>query len=103
MIDYDDETPASAPQLAFDVANYITFMQRRGGGKFPDRVFLLHVLGISLVLMWPLHFLNVRAYWRSLFSTKHELYAVRDGLYYKHFRSGMASYKAPNFKNKLWM
>lgn len=103
MIDYDDETPASAPQLAYDVANYLSFMQRRAGGKAPDRVFLLHAFWLSTMLIWPLHFLNVRAYWRSLFSLKHEIYAVRDGLYYKHFRHGMATMKAGNFRNKLWM
>jgi len=26
MIDYDDGTPASAPQMAYDVSNYISFM-----------------------------------------------------------------------------
>lgn len=103
MIDYDDDTPASAPQMAYDVANYLTFMQRRAGGKMPDRVFFLHVFFLSTVLMYPLHFLNVRAYWRSLYSLKYELYAVRDGVYYKHFRHGMRSMKAGNFRNKLWM
>jgi hypothetical protein len=27
MIDFDDGTPASAPQMAFDVSNFISFMQ----------------------------------------------------------------------------
>ena len=102
-IDYDDGTPASHPQMAYDVSNYLTFMQRRNGGKYPDRVFLLQIFFLSTILMWPLHFLNVRAYWRSLFSLKYELYAVRDGLYYKHFRHGMASSKAGNYRNKLWI
>jgi len=26
MIDYDDGTPASTPQMAYDVSNYIAFM-----------------------------------------------------------------------------
>ena len=33
MIDYDDGVPTSTPQMAFDVANFITYMQRRSGGK----------------------------------------------------------------------
>ena len=26
LIDYDDGTPASAPQMAYDVSNFINFM-----------------------------------------------------------------------------
>lgn len=29
LIDYEDGTPASTPQMANDVANYLCFMQRR--------------------------------------------------------------------------
>jgi ubiquinol-cytochrome c reductase cytochrome c1 subunit len=32
LIDYDDGTPASTPQMAYDVANFISYMQRRVGG-----------------------------------------------------------------------
>lgn len=38
MIDYDDGTPVSTPQMAYDVANFISYMQRRDGGKRGDRI-----------------------------------------------------------------
>ena len=37
MIDYEDGTPASTPQMAYDVTNFIWYMQRRHGGKYPDK------------------------------------------------------------------
>jgi hypothetical protein len=33
MMDYDDGTVASAPQMAYDVSNFISYMNRRAGGK----------------------------------------------------------------------
>ena len=37
MLDYEDGTPASAPQMANDVSNFIFFMQRRQGWRMPDK------------------------------------------------------------------
>lgn len=37
LIDYEDGTPASAPQMAYDVSNFINFIQRRNGYKKPDK------------------------------------------------------------------
>ena len=37
LIDYEDGTPASTPQMANDVANFIIFMQRRAGHARPDK------------------------------------------------------------------
>jgi len=101
-IDYDDGTPNSHPQMAYDVANFITFMQRRTGGKYPDRVFRLYVLFLSVGLLYPLRYLHIRAYWRSLLSLRYELYAVRDGVYYKHYRHGMRNNKTPVYRRILW-
>lgn len=37
LIDFEDGTPASTPQMANDVANFINFMQRRLGHARPDK------------------------------------------------------------------
>ena len=37
LIEYDDGTPASTPQMANDVSNFIAFMQRRAGHSRPDK------------------------------------------------------------------
>jgi ubiquinol-cytochrome c reductase cytochrome c1 subunit len=44
MIEYDDGTPSSAPQMAHDVAEYITFL---GKSRVPDqRVIVVMMLAI---------------------------------------------------------
>jgi ubiquinol-cytochrome c reductase cytochrome c1 subunit len=37
LLEYEDGTPASTPQMANDVANFINFMQRRHGHSHPDK------------------------------------------------------------------
>ena len=37
LLEYEDGTPASTPQMANDVANFINFMQRRVGHSHPDK------------------------------------------------------------------
>ena len=37
MLDFEDGTPASTPQMANDVSNFIIFMNRRGGWSAPDK------------------------------------------------------------------
>lgn len=85
------------------MSNFITFMQRRTGSKHPDRVFRLYTIMMSLVLLYPLRYLNIRAFYRSANSLRYEMYAVRDGVYYKHYRYGMRSVRANAFKNMLWV
>lgn len=89
--------------MAYDVANFITFMQRRNGGKFPDWHFRLYVLIFGILLLYPLRYLSIRGYWRSLNSIRYEMYAVRDGVYYKHYRYGMRNAKATTFRNTTWV
>ena len=88
MIDYDDGTPASTPQMAFDVANFITFMQRRIGAKYPDKQFILNTFMIGLCCFVPMMYLTYHGHYRNILSFRLEAYAVRDGVYYKHFRTG---------------
>lgn len=88
MIDYDDGTPASTPQMAYDVTNFITYMQIRGGGKLPDRLFRLNLMIFASLALLPIRYLVGRAMFRNFLSFRYEAYAVRDGVYYKHFRTG---------------
>lgn len=37
LLDFEDGTPASTPQMANDVANFVSFMQRRTGHSHPDK------------------------------------------------------------------
>lgn len=102
MIDFDDGTPASTPQMAFDVSNYIFFLQRRAGGKNGDRAWRLFAAMVGVALMYPLKYLKTKGYYRSLLSLRNEVYAVRDGVYYNHFRYGQRNGKAQFWKQKIW-
>lgn len=95
MIDYDDGTPASTPQMAYDVSNFLTYMQIRVGGKMPDRLFRLDLMMFAFVVLLPIRYLVGRAMQRNFLSFRLEAYAVRDGVYYKHFRTGQR-YWNPN-------
>jgi ubiquinol-cytochrome c reductase cytochrome c1 subunit len=44
------------------------------------------ILGVALI--YPFKYLRTRAYFRNLLSVRYEMYAVRDGVYYSHFKSG---------------
>jgi len=37
MLEYEDGTPSSTPQMAYDVANFIAYCQRRTGWRRPDK------------------------------------------------------------------
>lgn len=102
MLDYDDGTPASTPQMAYDVSNFIAYMQRRIGAKAPDRVFRLQVLTLAMICFTPIRYLATKGMMRNVISYRFEAYAVRDGLYYKHFRTGQKSIKASYWRGKLW-
>ena len=102
MIDYDDGTPVSTPQMAYDVANYITYMQRRSGGKGPDRKFRNVGVSYTALLLMPVGFLSLRGMFKNYMSYRKELYAVRDGIYYSHFKSGMKSAMNTRIRNKMW-
>jgi ubiquinol-cytochrome c reductase cytochrome c1 subunit len=67
-----------------------------------DRLFRLYVLvGVGLML-WPLAYIKTTAHYRSLLSVRQEMYAVRDGVYYKHFRYGQSNGKANFYRGKIW-
>lgn len=102
MIDYEDGTPASTPQMANDVSNFINFMQRRDGFRRPDKEVRKWMIVTAGLLLMPFKYLKTYAYYRNLLSYRTEMYAVRDGLYYKHWKSGQRSVKAPAYRNNYW-
>lgn len=60
------------------------------------------VMTFAVATLYPLRYLVTRAYFRNLLSFRTEVYAVRDGVYYKHFRTGQKNLKAEIWRNKLW-
>ena len=103
MIDYDDGTPPSTPQMAYDVSVFITYMQRRSGGKNPDRLMRLHSLYFGSLFLLPILLMSLRGTFKNYSSYRREIYAVRDGIYYSHFKSGMKTGLNKVVRNKLYV
>jgi len=54
------------------------------------------VIGAGLI--YPFKYLKTRGYFRNLLSVRYEMYAVRDGVYYSHFKSGGRNSRAHTVK-----
>jgi len=57
----------------------------------------------GVALFYPLTYLKTFSYIRNILSYRNEAYAVRDGLYYKHWKTGQFNIKAHMFRSKLWV
>lgn len=42
----------------------------------------------GFALLFPFKYFKTKAHYRNLLSVRWEMYSVRDGLYYKHFKTG---------------
>ena len=103
LVDYEDGTPASTPQMANDVANFLCFMGRRTGRSYPDKQIRKWMILTGFLLLLPFRYLKTYGYYRSLLSTRSEVYAVRDNLGYKHWKTGQISTKANVYRGKIWL
>lgn len=74
--------------MAYDVANFITYMQRRIGYRGPDKKVRAYMVFTGFCMLLPFKYFKTKAFYRNLLSTRTEMYAVRDGLYYNHFKTG---------------
>ena len=92
MIEYDDGTPSSAPQMAHDVSEYIMYL---GKSKVPDTKV---VIGIGIALMctfYPVSYLFTKYHYVNTYSHRLEVYAVKNGGY-KKFREKAFKTHKPN-------
>lgn len=103
LLEYDDGTPASAPQMAYDVSNFINFVQRRAGYRRPDKQVRLWMVATGVLMLWPFKYLKTKAYYRNLLSVRWEMYAVRDGVYYNHFKKGGRNSRGDQFRGAYWV
>ena len=85
MIEYEDGTKASGPQMAHDVSEYLMFLAR---SKAPDtKMVIIQVLALS-VLFYPISYFYTKYHMVNLLSHRFEVYAVKSGGY-KKFREKM--------------
>ncbi len=69
MLDYEDGTPASTPQMAYDVTVFTAYMQRRKGLRFPDKEVLKYMIITGGLLLFPFKYLKTHSFYRNLLSS----------------------------------
>lgn len=63
--------------------------------------YMAGLTGIVLLGL-PLRHLIGNAYFKGMSAYRYEVYAIRDGVYYSHFRTGQKSIKAQFWKGIVW-
>lgn len=69
MLDYEDGTPASTPQMAYDVTVFTAYMQRRKGLRMPDKEVMKYMVITGGLLLFPFKYLKTYGYYRNLLSS----------------------------------
>jgi len=82
MIEYEDGTPSSAPQMAHDVAEYISYL---GRSKVPDTKVVVMMMLCITATFYPVSYLFTKYHYVNTYSHRLECYAVKNGGY-KKFR-----------------
>ena len=88
MMEYDDGTPASTPQMSYDVSEFIHFMSSKDNLEY--RIAWLKVYMICLTV-YPFLYWRFRSARGSMWHLRVELYNVSDG--YKKYKYFMRFYK----------
>jgi len=88
--------------MAYDVANFIQYMQRRRGHKKPDYNVRVLMFFTGCLLWAPIKYLKTRGLFRNLLSMRYEMYAVRDGVYYHHLKKGMRNSRAAGWRHRIF-
>jgi len=92
MIEYDDGTPSSAPQMAHDVSEYLSFV---AGSRTPDEKVVLMMTMFIVATFYPVSYIFTKYHYVNCHSHRLEVYAVKNGGY-KKFREKMwKSHKIP--------
>lgn len=48
----------------------------------------------GFAILYPFKYIKTRAYFRNLLSIRWEMYSIRDGVYYNHFKKGGVNSRA---------
>lgn len=85
MIEYDDGTPSSAPQMAHDVSEFLYFMSAR---SIPDLKLVQAMIFGFIFIYYPMTYLFTKYHFVNTMSHRVEMYAIKNGGY-KKFREKM--------------
>ena len=82
MLEYDDGTPASVPQMAHDVSEFLSYLSSY---KTPDTKIVMIMTVLIGLTFFPIGYLFSKYQLVNAFSHRFEVYAVKNGGY-KKFR-----------------
>jgi ubiquinol-cytochrome c reductase cytochrome c1 subunit len=92
MIEYDDGTPSSAPQMAHDVSEYLSFVSK---AKVPDQKIVLYMIIAISLTCYPISYLFTKYHYVNCYSHRLEVYAVKNGGYKKFREKMFKTHKTP--------
>jgi len=92
MIEYEDGTPASAPQMAHDVSEYLMFVSR---AKVPDQKVMIYTALFITFTIYPVSYLFTKYHYINCHSHRFEAYAVKNGSYKKFREKAFKTHKTP--------
>jgi len=85
MIEYDDGTPSSAPQMAHDISEYLMYIARN---RVPDTKVCIYLVFFTSMCFFPISYHFTKYHYVNTYSHRFEVYAVKNGGY-KKFREKM--------------
>jgi ubiquinol-cytochrome c reductase cytochrome c1 subunit len=80
MIEFEDGTPSSAPQMANDVSEYLYYV---AAAKVPDIKILLCMVLACAGTFYSVSYMFTKQHFVNLYSHRFEVYAVKNGGYGK--------------------
>jgi len=92
MIEYDDGTPSSAPQMAHDVSEYLSYLAK---SKVPDTKVVLSMILFVTFTFYPISYLFTKYHYINTYSHRFEVYAVKNGGYKKFREKAFKTHKVP--------
>jgi len=92
MIEYEDGTPSSAPQMAHDVSEYLKFI---GSSKVPDTKLVICMIMFLVGTFYPVSYFFTKYHYVNTYSHRFEVYAVKNGGYKKFREKQFKTHKIP--------
>jgi ubiquinol-cytochrome c reductase cytochrome c1 subunit len=92
MIEYEDGTPSSAPQMAHDVSEYLYYV---AAAKVPDMKVLICLTLAFCGIFYPVSYMFTKQHFVNCHSHRFEVYAVKNGGYKKFREKMFKTHKTP--------
>jgi ubiquinol-cytochrome c reductase cytochrome c1 subunit len=99
MIEYEDGTKSSVPQMAHDVSEYLAFI---GRAQIPDLRVTIWMYTFMLAFFMPVALLYSRYHMINTYSHRFEVYAIKNGGYKKFREKMFKTFKIPENMHNVY-